>query len=53
MYNAALCLLILCPCVVVIYGAFFRKIEKINEQPEEEDSITEDLTHGIDKEMYN
>jgi len=46
MYNAAIVLLFLAPIVILIYGAFFRKIEKINEEPEEDDDNYIDFDAG-------
>lgn len=51
-YNILLAIFILSIIVVIGYAAFFRKIEAINEQ-QDSDSVIEDLTHGIDEEMYN
>ncbi len=51
-YNILLGLFLLSVIVIISWAAFFRKIEVVNEQ-QDSDSIMEDLTHGIDEEMYN
>lgn len=47
MQNIILGIFLLSVFVIVVYGAFFRKIEKVNEQPEENDNNEAHVTEGI------